>query len=106
MPRAIRSGVPMSEFYNLTPTIINVYVKEYERKAQEECDLIRYSAWLQGAYVRDAIVSTFSEKVSYPENPLMKKKTDEPEAVDNEEYVGEAQFLQFINALNKKFDEK
>ena len=56
--------------------------------------------------MRDAIVSAFSEKVSYPENPLMKKKTDEPEVVDNEEYVGEAQFLQFINALNKKFDEK
>lgn len=106
MPRAIRSGVPMSEFYKFTPTIINVYAKEYERKAQEECDLLKYSAWLHGAYVRDAIVSAFSEKVPYPENPLMKNETDESEDIDNQEYVGEAQFLQFINALNKKFDEK
>lgn len=102
MPRAIRSGVPMTDFYNLTPKIINVYAKEYERKTQEECDLLEYSAWLHGLYVQNAIVSAFVEEVSYSENPLLKKHVDDEQEPEEEQYVGEAQFLQFINELNKR----
>lgn len=106
MPRAIRSGVPMTDFYKLTPTIINAYAKEYERKTQEQCDLLEYSAWLHGSYVQSAIASAFIKEVSYPENPLLKKKEGiEEETTSEEPYVGEAQFLQFISALNKKFDD-
>ena len=104
MPRAIRSGVPMTDFYKLTPKIINAYAKEYERKTQEQCDLLEYSAWLHGSYVQSAIA--FIKEVSYPENPLLKKNEEIEEETANEDpYVGEAQFLQFISALNKKFDD-
>ena len=106
LPRAIRSGVPMTDFYKLTPKIINAYAKEYERKTQEQCDLLEYSAWLHGSYVQSAIASAFIKEVSYPENPLLKKNEEIEEETANEDpYVGEAQFLQFISALNKKFDD-
>lgn len=106
MPRAIRSGVPMTDFYKLTPKIINAYAKEYERKTQEQCDLLEYSAWLHGSYVQCAIASAFIKEVSYPENPLLKENEKIEEETTNEDsYVGEAQFLQFISAINKKFDD-
>lgn len=101
MPRAIRCGVPMAEFYKLTPTIINLYAKEYERKIQEQCDLLEYSAWLHGSYVQNAIVASFSKDVNYPENPLL-EKNGENSTDQEEQYVGEMQFLQFINELNKR----
>lgn len=91
MPRAIRSGVPMTDFYKLTPKIINAYAKEYERKTQEQCDLLEYSAWLHGSYVQSAIASAFIKEVSYPENPLLKKNEEIEEETANEDpYVGEA----------------
>lgn len=62
----------------MTPKILNVYQKEYERKKQEEVDMMDYSAWLHGLYVKSAISVFISKQNQYPENPLHKEDiTDE-----------------------------
>lgn len=56
----------------MTPKILNVYQKEYERKQQEEVDMMDYSAWLHGLYVKSAIAVFVNKHNQYPEEPLYK----------------------------------
>lgn len=54
----------------MTPKILNVYQKEYERKTQNEADMIDYSAWLHGLYVKSAISVFINKQNEYPAKPF------------------------------------
>lgn len=54
----------------MTPKILNVYQKEYERKMQNEADMIDYSAWLHGLYVKSAISVFINKQNKYPAKPF------------------------------------
>ena len=45
MPRAIRSGVPMTDFYKLTPKIINAWVGRYTNAYNPQVGYIIYYDW-------------------------------------------------------------
>lgn len=61
----------------MTPKILNVYQKEYERKMQNEADMIDYSAWLHGLYVKSAISVFINKQNEYPAKPFHElNKTD------------------------------
>lgn len=61
----------------MTPKILNVYQKEYERKMQNEADMTDYSAWLNGKYIKSAIAVFVNKQNKYPDKPFHElNKTD------------------------------
>ena len=66
--------MPLQEFWYDDPDLLWTYRNLYLNKIKSEVELqkymMNYSAWLQGLYNRNAIVSAFNEKVKYFEKPI------------------------------------
>jgi succinate dehydrogenase flavin-adding protein (antitoxin of CptAB toxin-antitoxin module) len=62
-------GVSDERFPKLNPHKIKPYIKAYEEKQKAEYDKINHTAWLNGLYVHDAIVSAFSNN-HYHKEPI------------------------------------
>lgn len=68
---AVRYGVPMSEFWSMTPKQIEPWRRFFLWKQQLDRDERDYQAWLNGQYVLAAIAAAFdSKKNPYPEEPV------------------------------------
>ena len=67
--------MPLQEFWYDDPDLLWTYRNLYLNKIKSEVELqkymMNYSAWLQGLYNRNAIVSAFNEKVKYFEKPIV-----------------------------------
>lgn len=62
---SIRFGITNSEFWSMSPKILNIYRKEYEKNTQSDADMIDYQAWLNGLYVFKAINAALSKRGKY-----------------------------------------
>lgn len=61
----------------MTPKLLDVYQKEYERRKQDEADMMDYSAWLNGKYIKSAIAVFINKQNEYPAKPFHElNKTD------------------------------
>lgn len=54
----------------MTPKLLDVYQKEYERRKQDEVDMMDYSAWLNGKYIKSAIAVFINKQNEYPAKPF------------------------------------
>lgn len=50
----------------MTPKILMIYKKEHEKEEQKKADLIDYTAWLNGLYVKSAIAVFIDKRNKYP----------------------------------------
>lgn len=66
----------------------------YQKKMEQD----NYNAWLQGMYIQNAIGSFLNKKNKYPSSPYSNNTNVEFES------SGEAQFLNWIDAYNRKYD--
>lgn len=70
-------GIPENVFWGLTPKTIQVYFRAYKKKRE----IAIQDIWLQGSYVRQAIISSlsFSDKnpPDYPEMPFAENAEEE-----------------------------
>lgn len=82
----------------MTPKILDVYQEEYERKQQEEADMMDYSSWLSGLYVKDAITAAFKGK--YPDNPYHVIEREEQEREENPNKANAKDFSNWAMAYN------
>lgn len=87
----------MDVFWKLTPRIFYIYSKEYEREQQERADMIDYTAWLHGLYVRRAIVSSMNSDVKYPEDRLGSK-----EECEESTEIAAIRFKEWAEAFNSQ----
>lgn len=77
MPYAISIGVDYRSFWGLTPHSLGIITEGYNIALNRQIEQENVMAHLQGAYIREAIISTvgnmFSSKTSkkydYPEKP-------------------------------------
>lgn len=99
---AIRCGIPYSDFLKMTPRILGVYRDEYERKAQENADMIDYTAWLHGLYVMKAVGSCLNEKNKYPSERLGLGERD----IEEDSSMAAVRFADWADAANKAWKEK
>lgn len=68
----------MSEFWNLTPRLVNICYKNYEEMLQADYEKINYSSWLTGQYVMAAIGVFLDKRNKYPDKPFeLKEKGSE-----------------------------
>ncbi|WP_343248257.1 hypothetical protein [Diplocloster hominis] len=79
LPCAIRYGISYETFWDLNPRIMDIYQAEFRRRESAKLDLIDYSAWLNGAYIVNAVQTALSpRKVKYSKMPLHTSKQDTP----------------------------
>ena len=81
-------GMTYDEFWNQKVDMVRAYRKAYELKRRQQNEML----WLQGAYVRDALLATvgnmFSEKgakpIEYPSDPypITAEQVEEKEAAE------------------------
>lgn len=76
------------EFWEDDPDLFWAYRFSYIRKQEEKGKLLHYMAWLNGAYVNDAVSvalnNAFSkDKIDYPHRPYGEEDSEE-NVVDNE----------------------
>ena len=73
LPSALSVGVPYDLFRNLNPVTIKPFYDAFnmrrEREIESRASEIDITAWKIGAYVREAIVSSFKASARYPEQP-------------------------------------
>ena len=97
LPQSLAIGIPYETFWKLNPKLIKPFAKVFKDKKEEEREIINYTAWLNGIYIRDAIGSCLSKNGHYPDKPLdlkMKPLTVKENA---------EQFGNFATAFNNKF---
>lgn len=108
-PYYMSIGVPYHEYWYGDYTQLEHYKKAYELTRER----VNHDAWLQGAYVYDAICSVspvlhaFAPKgtkvIPYLKEPYgTKHETEEPQK-NIEAKVGAAKFYAFASQINKKF---
>lgn len=68
LPNAIKCGCSYELFWHLNPRKLEAFFEAYKLKAKEDASLQDSFAWLQGVYIRDAILSCFG-KTNYPREP-------------------------------------
>lgn len=68
----------------------------YQKRLEQD----NYNAWLQGMYIQNAISSFLNKQNKYPSSPYSNNTNVEFES------SGEAQFLNWIDAYNSKFDKE
>lgn len=72
-PAAISRGMSKRDFFHSTPRDIEIFLDAYDRRVNDEVESnferMKYSSWLTGLYVQNAIGSVISKKVKYPKKP-------------------------------------
>lgn len=84
----------------MTPKIFGVYQKVHEKEEQKKADLIDYTAWLHGLYVRRAVLSVFEKSAKYPEEPLTESEKEKAIREENPDKAAAFDFGVYVDAFN------
>ena len=68
----------------MTPAAISEIEKAYIDRIKDKREHDEQMAWLNGQYVRAAIISAFDKKVKYPKNPIEEKELKRTDFTDDE----------------------
>lgn len=78
MPQALAIGVDYELFWKLTPKSLQPFVSAFNYKRE----LNDYAAWVQGMYIKEAIVSAMVKNAKYPSKPFSAQARDNtPDAI-------------------------
>jgi len=97
LPNALMIGVDYDLFWTLNPKSIKPFIRAFELKQEHENQI----AWLQGMYIRLAIISAFNKEAKYPSKPLTNKQAT-PKLSPAEE-IKQKMFRQ-MQIINSRFD--
>ena len=86
----------------MSPKILHIYQKEYEKQTQEKADMIDYESWLIGLYVMKAVGACLNNKNKYPETQLRIQKNKSEETGE----IAAIRFAEFSKSFNKGFNKK
>ena len=84
MSLALKCGISYRDFWRMTPAAISSIEKAYVQNLKEKRDYDEQLAWLNGQYVRVAIISAFDKKVKYPMNPIEERELKRTDFTDEE----------------------
>lgn len=122
-PQYMAIGVPYEEFWFGDYTQLKYYRKAYELKCEHE----NYAAWLQGAYIYDAVCAVspvlnafakkgtkpfpyhkepYGAKTSATEPSVEKPAKSEKETQEIQALNASARFASFVTQWNKRFETK
>lgn len=70
LPNAMRCGCGYELFWRMNPRKLESFYEAYKIEIKERATMQDSFAWLQGAYIRDAILSVIDKNIRYPKEPL------------------------------------
>lgn len=104
MPLAVKYGIPMEQFYRLTPKLFMRYqpymlawAKNYHYGRTE-------MGWITGRYVSHAVGANFSKSHKYPSTPEMFYDFGHDEEPEEERFTDFDRFKAFAAMFNKQFE--
>lgn len=92
-------GVDYDLFWTLNPKSMKPFVKAFELKQEHENQI----AWLQGMYIRLAIISAFNKESKYPNKPLTDEKKKAKPKLSPAEEIKQKMFRQ-MQIINSRFE--
>ncbi len=101
LPQALVIGVSYELFWTLNPKTLEPFIEAFKQRQIAKRDEINLSAWLNGAYVANAISACFGKNGQYPSEPITLNNTKE----ESEEKTVNAEVLKF-GAFAVLFNEK
>lgn len=75
------------EFLHSTMADIRQRIEIYKEDKKNEARELEFKAWLNGLFVRSAIVSAFNKKGKYPDNPLNQEEPVNIEEMTEEQII-------------------
>ena len=61
------------DFMHSTPFDVELFISEYDKRKKSETEVfferMKYTAWLNGVYIRMAVASVLSKRAKYPKEP-------------------------------------
>lgn len=103
LPNALMMGVDYELFWTLNPKTLSPFIRAFELKELYDDRM----AWLQGVYVKTAIVSAMNKECKYFEEPIsiknrgkISKSEETPE--DRQKLIKE-RFLAQVTRINSNF---
>lgn len=94
LPNALMIGVDYELFWSLTPTTLEPFIKAFRLK-QEYDDM---QSWQLGAYIKQAIDSSFSKQAKYPKEPMLSKNKNREATMEEIK----SKFMAHAEMLNTK----
>ena len=96
----------------MTPRILNIHAKAYKQSIIQKRDYDNYIAYLQGAYVRDALISTvgnmFKKKgqkpIEYPDRPYEMQTKSKREVTEEDKELQRQAFWQSLFDMQANFE--
>jgi len=111
-PFYLSIGMTYELFWLKDATLTRYYRKAYEMQRERA----NYDAWLQGAYIYDALCAVSpvlhafaksgTKPIPYHKEPYGTKKSDAENTKNIDAEVGAAKFFAFASQFNKKFENK
>ena len=99
------------DFFHGTPKDVEVFITSFDKRIKTEAEAtferMKYTAWLNGMYVRIAVASCLSKKAKYPKQPYgEEEQKDVIVATEDmtEEQKAEATTLFFNNLFEMQND--
>lgn len=99
LPHYLAMGMSADEFWNCDPRMYKVYREKDRLENERKNELL----WMAGAYVREAIASTFSSENdphSYPDKPFDLGLRNKDEDMTVEEIQRTPQYIHFVDWVN------
>lgn len=111
-PAYMSMGVPYNEYWHGDYSQLAYYEKAFEMKRER----VNHDAWLQGAYVYDAlcavspVLNAFAKRgtkpMPYLKEPYGTEQKKIEKQANTEAKAGAAKFFAFASQFNKKFTDK
>lgn len=110
MPYALAMGVSYNDFWEMNPHIINLITNGFKMKMDIQKDYDNFIAYVQGSYVRDALLATvgnmFSKKgakpIEYPKEPY--ELGSHHELTEAEKELQRQQFFESLKTMQANFE--
>ena len=77
-------GVNYELFWTLSPPKLEPFIEAFKQKQIAKRDEMNLNAWLNGAYVANAISACFGKNGQYPSEPMVLGERDEERELNNE----------------------
>ena len=92
-------GMTYEEYWYGHPELVKFYKQAYDYKRKEE----NQKMWLNGMYMKKAIVSAFNSKEKYPEKPFdIYPKTEAEKVAEKEK--NRQKVIEFFNSVKQRWD--
>lgn len=89
------------QYWEQPPILVKYYRQAHELKIEEQ----NQKMWVQGLYIKSAIVSTFDKNTKYPDKPFELKTKENPKQEPNVDKQRE-EAVEWLNDWAKQWGKK